>query len=1601
MLSKWFTEVLVLLAVGLGVACVCLWFHEHDICPLKAIKKVMRKMSFIGLCVLALWAVPLIQYGSTKGGGTNSVQMVVGQVESVKCKMENEVGALTGADSTLHFTLYTLHSSTNTTRTITGDDFRRGFVMSRVGTDEAFDFSAPAGATVCADWRAFGAATDWIYESVKWKVESVKWRMQNGEQETDGETMLRIYSDGWAEVKDGPVFYPFKAVLGIVPEANWQQILHFTLYTLHSQFWHYVTPSNTLQITWQNALLDRDTDTPLSFQIEFRTDGQFTYRYDLSRCGALGDRALPEEWDGVITNGVIGASFAGNAWTTNAIPTNVTSMTFYPLSPEDAVNPDPDNDGLATINELFVYHTDPRHPDSDYDGLTDYEELFVYHTNPLDPYSAGGPYSDGVTVKIGDLDPFSYPEGSTNTVLEHIFYSGTTNGAFTYPQSDNDTAILKVMVSGVGTGRLIVGDSVVPLVPPPQMRNGLSGNAFTLLLPVVRGETYPAYVRGDGSLDVTLDSDDFAFGALPTFNSFGHFNFPNTQATPACIHDFNSRSKFVSLPTREDAELLTATWSGGEGVFVSNIPPRSTVINGDFYAGSIKNVSYSLSHPQYLFGQTQYSQPVRFCPRPKKNPPDNPDPNVPTNPEDEYSDTPTPDDPPWFSSGDGDSSTGNDGQDGHWCCYWGTCGGYCECGCGCTNNPSGGSQSGGDEYVGDNEDFDEYCPDHYGPYVECDYVHESEYSNTVQTVLHLNGVMYIREPPLYEPIYLDVPTEHVNCCPCPEHWTNYVGVAYKSYRLRLVDSNGLPFDRTETSCYVNLAGVYPSSAVGDAEIAFTRNGSIYDHHHKTVLGVSIKGHDADLAAYNALNSNFGYPMTACTNIWYAPQMRLVTNVKLPGGHVRLELADASGQFTVWYPDTYGGTYRKLLDTSSTRVKNLSMAYWKALMRRATDGNTPELPIYITSSTPGHVTLKFRYWNVINNRLVEDEAVQCITSIEPPLIPDYNRDDAINAQDVAAYLAGRIFRFWTNRDVWREDDAWGDHRDYAIAMGTSVPNGNDSVVNGRNDLVNLLPLAVRVSPFLTAWGSAATVKVRCGVGGVDRLRRCYSNVSHAEPLAFVKSDVQTAGSSPEPIRSAGLGWLGRGGDILTDVGIDGTSTGFVLLEASDAVYSDAVELVVVVNGVELYKFTPPVTFRDVDCMYRWRNIRSVTGGTFSDTATQEWSDGPIGRPDSECDGTHVVFLHGYNVNEREARAWARAVFKRLWWAGMESAFTAVAWHGDDGQTTLGYNVITPDYQRNVEHAFASASNFVVTVNSLPGRKFMMAHSLGNMVVSAARQDHGLQYEKYFMVNAAVPVEAYDAVNGVTESSRARLTPSAWGDYPQRLRAAGWYALAPEGDVRRGLTWKGRFGNVSDTVNYYSPEDEVLKCGYGEYHLPYQREYAWYNQEHYKGTKSSIQNAVAYGRNEGGWAFNPAYDVEETVTIQNPPGSPQPTQTITQYRHATAGEMTNVTDMALIATPFFGPFADNAICSTNGPVVVSASLRAQLLADAIPAESLPAGLSQVTDWNSSQERNYDMTEFKDHIDLIDEDLFPWKHSYFLQAPYMIVHSFFENIVNKVKE
>ena len=1434
MISRLWTAFLLSLACASTIAWLVALMHEKNVRPVQDLVAFFKKQSKVGRVLLGTFFIAMWVMASTKpgnggngggdgggDGGTNNVQNVANvevlPITSTNAQLEGSVqlenGNIgTGNNSTMatlngdpapvtdQWTGFTPITSTNTTRTLDGDDFRRGFVMYRIGTDEEFDFSAPPTAAVCEDWRAFGSATDWMYIAMS------NWVFQVGTNEV---SRLRVYSFGKIDPlirdADGVVatnnwFAPFIASLGIVPEANWNLLDESAR---PSQLWYCITPQNALVVTWRNALLDRDTEKPISFQVEFRTDGRFSFRYDLSRLDA-----------DAVTNILAGASFGGNEWTTNALPTNVTSMAFYPLAESDAYDQDPDRDGVATIDELFVHYTDPRNADSDYDGLSDYEELFVCGTDPLDPYSTGGAYSDGLAIKIGDLDPFSYPEGSTNTVLEHIFYSGTTNGVFAYPQSSDSMAVLEVSLSGSGTGDLIVGNQVVPLVAPPQLRSAPPNPMPPLLVQLVKGETYPVYFRGDELLEVSLNSADFAFGVLPTYNTFGHINFPNMVATTPCIHDFNARRKGVYLPMSRDAHLLTCTWHGSSNVEVSNSPPRTATITGNFSVRSTSGITYTLSHPQYLFGQTSYDQTVRFCPRPPDPDPEDPDP---------------PEDPPWYSDGDGDDSNEtDDDHDEHWCCYWGTCDGWCGCGCDFGNQ-------GGDPNPLDDADFDDDCPTHSCPYDQCAHLHEDDYTNAVQNVQHLGGVLYIREPPFYEQIHLDVPTEHRNCCQCPDHWTNYVGVAYKSYRLRLIDSNGMDFSRTETSCDVNLAGVYPSSAVCDATLAFSRNGEIYQQHNKTVLGVAIKGdYGVDLAAYNALNGSFGYPMTVCTNLWDAPSVRLVTNVKLPDGKVHLELANATGQFTFWYYDHRTWEYRKLLDTDTATVKDLSMDYWKALMKRATNGESSELPIYITSSTPGAVSLVFRYWNVIDGKFVQDQAVQRITSLRPPLRLDISRDGAIDDGDSAAWFDGRTFYYWIN-----ECKIYGDYivpdREYAVR------NSSDFVVNGTFDLVNLFPVALDLSKFTDAWQNRVTYTLHPEWGNTNSFNFCFADIPWNEAGKIQTTNVTTLAG--HPLSSASLTSLPKAGyqlhyyDTLTQFS---ENSGLLICEAKSRYASMCLDIKV--GDTLLYSYSVPMTILPVKEMYNWYNFRNL-------------SNEDVGRNTEfhtlweEDYSKALIFLHGANVSADDAEQWGDIIFKRLWISGSRARFYNVDWRSNIGSKA--------NYHQNASNAFVVASQIVSTLNSgISGEKVVMAHSLGNMVVSSMIQDHGLMVSKYLMCDSAVPSEAYYPANDVSIRVPQLVHPQ-WEEYPTNSWASNWHKLFASdlNDDRRKLGWPGRFSGVAQcVVNFYSTGDEVLELaddndiyvwtgatsGYVQY--------SWHHQELWKGRATAN---VLGGTTWSGW------------------------------------------------------------------------------------------------------------------------------------------------------
>lgn len=1540
MLSRIWVTILVLLGwvlLGTWLVLVCR----------EGLARVMRDLAsffggrtkdarlLLGVLFVALWIVAGTKPG---GGGTNGVQMASNPIGGGLLPMEfpgvtpHAVPPVADA-----WECFTTIASSNTSRTLSADDFLRGFVMARVGTNEVFDFSPPPNAVVCHDWRAFGAATDWVYADV-------------GSE--DDESHLRLHADGWAEMPGGVRYWPFRAPLGIAPEANWHLIAGNEAAAAPedlapSQAWHGLTPRNTLLATWQNALLDRDAGSPLSFQAEFFPDGRFTYRYDFSRIGGNGGTTL------LNATLAIGASLGGGLWTTNTLPTNTTSLAFHPLSPDDAYDHDPDGDGLPTIDELFVHGTDPRNADTDFDGLTDREELFVYSTDPLDSHSANATFCDGFAVRLGDADPFSCPEGSTNTVLEHVFYSGTTNGVFAYPRSSDAIAVLRVSASGSGSGDLVVGDRVVPLVAPPPLRSASPNPLPPLLVQLVKGETYPVYFRGDELLELALDSDDFAFGVLPSCTNFGYVNFPNTVATTPCIHNFRAQRKRIRLEASRGAGKLVCTWQGGGSrVEVENDPPRAATVTGKFPPHESAGITYSLSHPQYLFGRTDYDQTIRFCPRPSNSGDDSGD-----DPEDAS---------PWDP--DDDDSNNADGGDGeheeYWCCLWGVCGDAegCgnDCGCGCGSHPGGGhvggGEPGGGKDPGEDDDFDDVCPVHAVPYAECAHLHEDDYTNAVHTVQHLGGVLYIREPPVYEQIDLDVPSEHVNCCPCPSHWTNCVEVAHKSSRLRLIDSNGLPFRKTETSCQVNLAGVRPSSAVGDAVVAFSRCGKIYQRRDKTVLGVAIGSHDVDLAACNALGGGFGFPMTVCTNVAVAPSLNLVTKVKLPGGNVHLELVGATAPFAVWYYDGVAGEYRRLLDSATMPAKNLPMAYWKALMRRAGVGNSPELPVYLTSPSPGTVVLKFRYWTVVDGKFVQDEADQRITSVLPPLRFDVIRDGAVDGGDAAAWLDGRPFRYWVNEDTVRGD--------WIGQVDNAATNSTDLLVNGTFDLVNLFPAALDLKPFMDAWQDRVTYTLRPERGGSNSFNFCFADLPWAEAGRIQTSNVTTRAG--QPLSSAPLTRMPAGGWPLPYSLLEGFPADSGLLVGEARSRGASLRLDVAFGDKVLYTYAPPMDILPVREMYNWCNYRHFSG---------DGSGRPTAFHDLPGEGfsKSLVFLHGVNVPAEGAEQWGDILFKRLWLSGSRARFYNVGWRSDIGSPA--------NYHQNASNAFEVASRIVSALtNAIPGEKVFMAHSLGNMVVSSMIQDYGLRVSRYIMCNSAVPAEAYD-------TSRSLRTPKLvhpdWEEYPTNSWAASWHALFKDdaGDDRKFLGWPGRFTNAQNVaVNFYSTGDEVLELATDNDVYIYtgiwdsRAHHSWHKQELFKGRGFWV------GAGATDWS---GWNIRENILGVN---------------KISVAEALSMSDADFRTNTVFHCYPPS-MNSTN----INLLVRGAHLAQGIPALTAAAGATDLTNV-FDQENNFNLDLDNPGIEFPNgwpmRSTYPnrWLHSDIKNISYFFNHKAFEKVVEK---
>ena len=398
---------------------------------------------------------------------------------------------------------------------------------------------------------------------------------------------------------------------------------------------------------------------------------------------------------------------------------------------------------------------------------------------------------------------------------------------------------------------------------------------------------------------------------------------------------------------------------------------------------------------------------------------------------------------------------------------------------------------------------------------------------------------------------------------------------------------------------------------------------------------------------------------------------------------------------------------------------------------------------------------------------------------------------------------------------------------------------------------------------------------------------------------------------------------------------------------------------------IFTYELPLNVVPIESIYQTVNLRSAI-----DTPNQAITlpPPPEHAPTPQTSNKHVLFLHGYNVNEENARGWAAEIFKRLYRSGSKARFTAITWKGDETQISIPVFEATPNYYVNVINAFDTAPALTSVLAQLPGERTILAHSLGNMLASAAIKAHPSLVKNYVMLNAALPSEAFN-----TSSYSSTMIPTAWREYLPRVYASNWYLLfANENDGRKTLTWRNFFNPILGTnvkvYNFYSSTEDVLS------HAPTNEDATlstnvWVYQEQHKGR---LHQYLLPGRTccEGGWGKN------------MDPSLPYRTQDINA-----------MSNDKLVATPIFTPFDDH-FHTTNNIVAISNAERHRILADGIPALSHAVGstsVASVSNWNMNSflRRNVNIDNWPDNDTR-------WLHSDVRAFAYPFIYPLFERVV-----
>lgn len=581
---------------------------------------------------------------------------------------------------------------------------------------------------------------------------------------------------------------------------------------------------------------------------------------------------------------------------------------------------------------------------------------------------------------------------------------------------------------------------------------------------------------------------------------------------------------------------------------------------------------------------------------------------------------------------------------------------------------------------------------------------------------------------------------------------------------------------------------------------------------------------------------------------------------LTGGRVVLEAIQGADKVRIW-TNNKKGKNNILIDFAAT---GSAKKEW-VIGTDIADLSALTLSLYVegikeSAAAFDTAILVTKYISPLGVEVEMDRLVMSVIDLK--ILTDYNRDRKIDSEDEQNFYLGKTFYFWLNDDddegevlVDSLDDIPGapekPTRRYQFLPSADpsswyLRDSESKKVDGVRDLLDFFPVYIKFNNTSLLSSSTRQFKLRTVTGSVNV---AYTNLGLDSEGNY---DFLINIDKARDVEDAEVIYVNNQGTILNDAifldQLRNTGAGVLLVEGVEQVENGLV-LEVLEDNYVIMKRKLNLQISPVETMFRHKNLRRVLN---QQDGPDDRLGEPVNFPDNEFLDKNFVFMHGFNVDAEAARGWHSEIFKRMFWSGSKARFYGVSWYGDD--------LTKIHFQRNVIHALNTSMAFATFVNGLAGETTVAAHSLGNMVVAAAIQDHDSDQhiDHYFMINAAITRES---INSTLDRDPAMLHKE-WRDkgYDEKLFSSEWYQLfgAIPDDKRSELTWRDRFSKVAniDVYNFYSPDDEVL-ANFSRYSFPGftdADDYPWCIQELFKGRYHNALEDILDVSDKMGWGFN---------------------------------------------------------------------------------------------------------------------------------------------------